>query len=145
MSAALPFITKALPYVGTALNFVGTLQGGSSQAAMLESQARVAREQAGRDEEAQRREGRQALGAAAAAAAESGAGMGGSNALLIHQSAVNAEMDALNIRYGGAIKAAGLLSEAKNIKRQTPLLAGGQLLSGLAGAYTQGRQVAGLG
>jgi hypothetical protein len=68
--------------------------------------------------------------------AEAGAGV---DAGLIRQSAVAAELDALNIRYGGEIEAQGLLSKAKSLKRNSRLLAGAKLLSGVSSAYSTGR------
>jgi hypothetical protein len=64
--------------------------------------ARLAREQSGVNEDAQRRMAAVVLGRQAAAAAD-GSGLSGTNADLIEQSAANAEMDALNIRYKGKL------------------------------------------
>ena len=73
--------------------------------------AGMALEQADRQEEQSRRESRQALGEQRASIAQSGTGFGGSNADIMAQSATNAEMDALNIRYGGAVEATSYRNE----------------------------------
>ena len=121
-----------LPQIASAFGAAGSIAGGRENAALLRQQGKVAQDQAFADEQAQRREARQVLGAQAAATAESGTGMGGSNAILLRQSQIEAELDALNTRYGGQVKRAGLYSEAFNTKRQSSMLAGGQLLSGLS-------------
>lgn len=73
--------------------------------------AGMAYEQADRNEEQNRRQSRQDLGEQRASVAQSGTGFGGSNADVIRQSTTNAEMDALNIRYGGAVEAASYRNE----------------------------------
>jgi hypothetical protein len=81
-------------------------------AALAEQNAAVQRQQAGAREEAQRREAGQVLGAQRAAFAQSGGGMGGSAADVMQQSATNAELDALTLRYEGELRARGLEAEA---------------------------------
>lgn len=106
----------------------------SANADALRQQARSASNQALRDEEAQRREARQVLGEQAAAMAQAGGGYGGTNEKLLTQSATLAELDALNIRYGGFMRRSGLLAEAVGAKASSGgfnLQAGGQLLQGL--------------
>jgi hypothetical protein len=64
--------------------------------------AKAAADQANVNEDAQRRLGAIALGRQAAGAAE-GSGLSGTNLDVFKQSAQAAEMDALNIRYQGAL------------------------------------------
>lgn len=129
---------------------IGTLQAGregrenaDEDAAFLEAQGREASNQALRDEEAQRRAARMALGRMSAAVGEAGGGYGGSAGQLLEQSDVLAELDALNIRYGGQMRRSALRSQAAGVRRsapgarQTNLLAGAQLLRGVSGAYKQ--------
>lgn len=67
---------------------------------------------ANQQEEQQRRVARLASGERRAAIAESGAGLGGSNADIDRQSEVMAELDSLNIRYGGQLQSGGLLNQS---------------------------------
>lgn len=119
-----------------AVQGLGTLRQGQEDAATYRMQAQATRDQARVDEEAQRRQGRQVIGAQAAAMAEAG---GGVDEKVMQQSSVAAELDALNIRYGGQLESAGLLRAAKSAKKQSRLLAGAQLLSGATSAYAYSR------
>lgn len=102
-------------------------QGGKTQEAGYKAQAQadeynatiqsqnasVARQQAGAREEAQRRQARQVLGEQRAALAQAGIGLSGSAADVYGQSAANAELDALNIRYEGELESRGLLAQSQ--------------------------------
>lgn len=144
----------------TVFSVIGALSGGqeksnqyqaSAQAA--EYNAAVARNKAanttavfGQKEEEQRRQARFIIGRQRAAGAQSGTGMGGSTMDAENQSAVMAEMDALNIRYQGSLESQGLLSQASlddysaagyrtqssSAKSGSYLLAGATALSGAA-------------
>ena len=78
----------------------------------LENQALTAQEQANAAEERQRRIARQQEGALRASLNQTGSG-GGTGVGVLEQSSVNAELDALNLRYEGQIKATALEDEAK--------------------------------
>jgi len=124
-------------------------QGREYEATIAAQNAQVARQQANAREEAQRRHARQVLGDQRAALAESGVGLSGSSADIYRQSAANAELDALNIRYEGELAARGLLaqseldryggrvdrSNAKGAKRAGTLDAATTLLTGGSKAY----------
>lgn len=139
---------EALLIAGTAINALGAIQQGNSarraadyNAAMAEQNAAVELQQAGQREEAKRREARMILGSQRAAFAQSGGGMGGSAADVMQQSAINAELDALTLRYEGVLRARGLQAEAaserfagKQAQRQGYMQAAGSILSG-AGSY----------
>src|SRR5688572_1633269 len=90
---------------------------GRANSKVLKQQARTARAQGYADEESQRRYAKAFAGEQAAALAQSGTGTGGSNALLIEQDAVNAELDALNIRYRSNLRGMALDSDARAAKR----------------------------
>lgn len=148
----------------TAMQVISSISGGNQQAKQFEAYARaneynaaVLRQRAdttrsayGQREEQQRRQARFVLGQSRAAAAESGTGLGGSNADIYGQSEIMAEMDALNIRYGGESEAQGYLSQSgleewqagvnrasgSSARRSGFIGAAGALLSG-TGRYLQ--------
>lgn len=140
---------------GTAIQAIGAIQQGKSaqsaanaNAANLEQTAAIERAQANQREEAKRRETRQVLGLQRAAFAQSGGGLGGSAADVMQQSAVNAELDALTLRYEGDLRARGMEAEAsqerfsgKVAKRAGYFNAAGSILSGAAqyGAYSENK------
>lgn len=75
-----------------------------TNADIARQKAKIAVDQAGVNEDAQRRRAAMVLGQQRAAAAESGSDLStGTNADLAAQSATNAELDALNIRYQGKL------------------------------------------
>lgn len=124
-----------LMLAGTALQTIGTLQSGKSQADALARRARIERQQAAADEGMQRRQARNFLGTQAAAMAQSG----GIDEGVLRQSTLSAELDALKIRYEGDLKASDLMYQSGVAKRESRLLAGAQLLSGIPSAYMSGR------
>jgi hypothetical protein len=139
---------EALIIAGTAVQAIGAIQQGNAakaaadyNASMLDRNAEIERSQANQREEAKRREVRQVLGQQRAAFAQSGGGMEGSAADVMQQSAINAELDALTLRYEGDIRARGMESEArmerfagKQAQKAGYFKAAGSILSG-AGAY----------
>lgn len=84
--------------------------------------AELLAQQTGAREEQSRREARQLLGSQRAAIAQSGVGFGGSSADIIKQSTMNAELDALNIRYAGDLERMGILNEIEMRKYNVQLL-----------------------
>lgn len=122
-----------LAAIGGGIQAYATAKSGKSQSKTLKRQARATFQQSTQDEYAQRREARAFLGRQAAAFAEAGVGPGTSD-YVQEQSAILAELDALNIRYRGVLQGRGLLAEAKNVKKQSKLLAGAQLLAGISDA-----------
>jgi hypothetical protein len=110
--------------------------------------AEIAGQQTSQAEEMQRREARQLLGAGRAAIAQSGIAMSGSAADIMKQSATNAELDALNIRYAGTIERMGILNEigmmeyekdvVKMRGQQAMRMRWGNAMSGLLGGQTGG-------
>lgn len=87
-------------------------QANEYNAAIARQNAQTAAEQGNANEEAQRRKARMVLGQQRAALAEAGIGSDGTGGDLYGQSVSNAEMDALNIRYGAALQSAGFTSQA---------------------------------
>lgn len=152
------------PVVGwamTALSAYGAIMGGKAEAAQAQAQAnaytqqaqldeanaKVRLQQADAQEEAVRRETRRRLGQLRGEIIQSGTGLGGSNAAIYQQSARDAELDALNVRYGGLMEARGLMNQAsanrynaaaakaqgKAAKRAGYMRAGTSILTGMAG------------
>jgi hypothetical protein len=148
MAGWVQYIPQALKAAGTYQEGQEQKRAGDANAQLLEDRAFTARQQSTRDEEMQRRESRMFRGKQAAALAEAGIGSEGSGGGLLDQSALFAEFDALNIRYGGDMQAKGLISQAaslrrggRNAARNSGLLAGGQLLTGVSDYYTRSKMV----
>ena len=120
-----------------------------TNADIARQRGRIAIDQATVNEDAQRRRTAMAVGRQAASAAE-GSGLDGTNVDLIQQSATDAEIDALNIRYGGQIgqvsnNAQANLSDMQASDAQTAgyINAGAAALSGYGGYANAGRKAKG--
>lgn len=123
-------------------------------AELAEANAAVTLQQASANEEAQRRDARRRLGAMRGEIAQSGTGLLGSNADVYSASARDAELDALNIRYGGLMESKGLLNqgtaakfnsktslmEGKSAKQAGQLRAGTTLITGGTDIYNTYRK-----
>jgi hypothetical protein len=147
---------EALIIAGTAISALGSIQQGKSaqsaanaNADNLEQNAAIERSQANQREEAKRREARMILGNQRAGFAQAGGGMGGSAADVMRQSSINAELDALTLRYEGDLRARGMQAEAqqerfagKVAKRAGYFNAASSILSGAAayGAYGENKK-----
>lgn len=104
---------------GTALEAGGQIYAGNAAGAAADYNAQVARQkaeqtrQAAAEEERRARiQGRKAIGRQRAAFGASGIALGGSALDVLSETASNAELDALTIRHGGAVKAQGFENEA---------------------------------
>lgn len=145
-------MAAALPFIIAGVSAYGAIQQGQQQKAALQqqadqaqrdkdaliNQARVARQQAGAEEEAQRREARQLLATQRAAIGQAGIGTGGTPGLLMEDSEMQAELDALNIRYGGEQQASSLLSQANEAGISSGILKGNASQAGRAGYINAG-------
>lgn len=110
----------------TAFSAIGAISQGNAKSEQYDAQANanaynasvmrqnadIARQQGNANEETQRRRARQVLGNQRAAVAEADIGTEGTGSDLVGQSASNAEMDALNIRYNAHLQDVGFLNEA---------------------------------
>lgn len=114
-----------LEIAGGVFSAVGTKKTAKANVRELSGQAASVNAETDRDVDAQRRRARQVLGTMAAAGAQNG----GIDEGTLEQSALAAELDALNIQYGGRARSAGLLREARGIAKEAPWLAAAQLLS----------------
>lgn len=135
-------------YIGMAVSAGTAVYSGVQQSNQAEAEsdlatqnAKAANQQAAAAEDAQRRRGRSILARQRAAIAESGIGFGGSSETLQQDSAVQAELDALNVRYEGRMRGLGLQTEgrfarsrAKSAMAGGYLSAAGELLGGYADA-----------
>lgn len=140
---------QALPYLisgaGSVVQGMDAASSGNANAMALGQQATTAQAQGYADEQTQRRQSRQVLGTQAAAVAQAGGGSGGTTAKVMDQSGIAAELDSLNIRYGGLQKASGLMAQAqaernygRALSRKSYFLAGSDLLRGGAATYAKG-------
>lgn len=144
------FTAALFPMLSTGFQVFSSIMQGQQQAAMhnynasiLNQNARIERQQADAREEAKRRETAMILGTQRAAFAQAGAGLDGSAADVMKQSATNAELDALTLRYEGDLRARGLKEQAKQEKyaaktaiTQSYFNTAGSILSGI-GSYGQ--------
>ncbi len=148
-------VTTIVAIAGLALAAGGAYQQGQAADAAAKSQslaeanAAVTLQQASANEESQRRDARRRLGAMRGEIAQSGTGLLGSNADVYSASARDAELDALNIRYGGLMESKGLLNqgtaatfnagvsrmEGKAAKQAGTLRAGTTLITGGTDIY----------
>lgn len=133
-------------YAALALSAYGQMQQGdaarkagayNNQAHIMEGQA--AESQALGAEAINRRASREFLGRQSAAIGQAGIGYGGSAAGVEHESAVNAELDALNARYRGQFTKWGYVTQGKNLdyegrtaQQSANLGAGASILRGVA-------------
>jgi hypothetical protein len=118
-----------------------------AQAKQDEINAQIARDAAVRagqeanaNEDAQRRQTAVRMGAQTASLAENGMIGSQTGADLVADSALNAELDALNIRYAGKLKQQGFYQEADNFARSAQANrknAKGAIIGGLFSAGSQ--------
>jgi len=134
-------IAAAAAAAGSSLMATGQQrQVGAAQARMLETEASVARRQAGLQEESLRRETQRQFGELRAAGAQAGLLESASFSDVYKQAATAAELDALSVAYQGETEAQALLSEARITRASRPSWAQGILqatsagLSGYSGA-----------
>lgn len=129
----MPWLAAALPYITAALGAASAISQSNTQQAQLKAQAQAnemnanaLKEQAGQvralanqDEEQQRRKARAIMGEQRAAISEAGIGLTSSTGEGLQvQSAINAERDALAIRYSGLLEAHGLMAQSAQEKYQ---------------------------
>lgn len=108
-------------------------QVGAAQAKLLETEAGVARQQAGLQEEALRRETQRQFGELRAAGAQAGLLESATFSDVYKQAATAAELDALSTAYQGETEAQALLSEARITRAARPSWTQGILSAASAG------------
>lgn len=112
LAAPLMIASAAMQAVGSIAQGNAANAAAQANANALNQQAEAENRAAGMREEQQRRQNRQFLGTQRAALAQAGIGVDGSAYDIARQSAINAELDALNIRYEGQLRAKGLRDQA---------------------------------
>lgn len=98
-------VASGVGFIGTGISALGAIQGGNQQARAAEFNAQAAQNQAAAQEAQQRRQAARVMGQGRANVAASGIEMDGSPLEVMADSAANAELDALTIRYGGQVRA----------------------------------------
>lgn len=131
------FIPMAIMAVGAVQQGNAAKQAGDFNAGMLEQGATATLQQSGQNEVMQRRSAQIAMGDQAAAMGEAGVAGSSTSEAVQRQSSVNAELDALGIRYKGKLGAYGYRQqgaltrmEGEDAQRTSYLRAGASLLSG---------------
>ena len=99
--AAIPIAMQAMQQQNAA-NYNAAVAGNEAKSTM---------QMTGVAEGNERRAAREVIGRESAAVGQSGTGYGGSPGSLLDQSAVNAELDALNTRYRGSLTAYGFKTQ----------------------------------
>lgn len=102
----------AADVLGPILQGQGQQAAAKANAAQDRANAAVINQQTGLNVDQGLRGARKAIGAMSASIAENGTGFDGTGADLLHESAANATLDALNTQYGGVLKSKGLQNQA---------------------------------
>lgn len=138
-----PLIGLALSAGGAAASGVAQSDASAYNASIYANEGKTAGAQGYEAEAQQRRNTAEVISSETAAAGQAGGGYGGSTGRRIGQSAVNAELDAMNIRYKSQLQrwsydtqSANLRSEARTAGNAGFLKAGGALLKGYSNNYT---------
>ena len=148
--AALPLLLAGAGAASSVAQGVSQENALKYNAGIYGDEATTAVAQGYQAEATQRRKNAAMLGSMTAAAGQAGAGYGGSAGRSIDQSAVNAELDALNIRYKAGLQKWGYQQQSNNLNqeadavgRNTILKAGASLLTGTSGGYIGGADLGG--
>lgn len=121
--------------IGTAVAVASTVATGVVQQQQAQQNEKTAKQAAAFDESQQRQKARQLLGAQRAAYAKAGVTLAGSPTDVIADTAAQAEIDALAIRWGGQQRAAAYRQQGSDALFSAGAGAAGALLTG-ATAYS---------
>lgn len=133
MAPAIAFIGANLGAIGAAVSAIGAISSAVQQRdaakyneSMANQQALAAQQTAAANAERQRRAAQRQIGSMEASYAASGVSIEGSPMEILEQSAREAELDRLNILYGGAQQAAGYRNTAalEGAKSQNAMTSG---------------------
>lgn len=125
-------VGSALAAAGAVTSAVGAIQSGNAQQKMGEYNAAAALATAQSQEQLQRRQSQRILSQGRANAAANGLEMDGSPLEVMAQSAADAEMDALSIRYGGVVRAEQSRIQGNLAQKSGYMSAATNLLMGLS-------------
>lgn len=132
--------SAALSAAGALSQAASARSAAKYNAAVADRNATVSRQQAAVNEQAQRQEAYRAMGRIRAGYGDAGVTRAGSALDVLEDSAANAELDALNIRYKGELAALGYRDEAGlQRSRASSAMTGGVFKAGsalLSGAGT---------
>lgn len=116
---------------GIGLTASSQIQSGRTQSKLLEREAELGRRSADFEESRLREEAERVKGRQRTAIAKSGVTQTGSVLDVMRASAEEAELEALNIRFGAEAGAQSRLFEARQIGSAAPVQAAGTLLTGV--------------
>lgn len=122
---------------GAAVQGVQAKNAADYNSKVMGNEAAVSGMEANEAANTQLRQGRMALGRSTAAAVESGGGIEGSTGAVLHQSAVNAELDALNVRYAGKLRTDSFAEQSANDTFEGKQAMGSAFLSGAGSVLKQ--------
>lgn len=120
----------ALGTAGTALGALGAIGQGRAADKAASYNASLAEAEAASRERAQREAARRQIGSIRAGIGKSGATSAGTPLMVLAESAANAEIDALNTRYGGTTQAGIYRAGGADARRAGTIRAGTSLLTG---------------
>lgn len=137
---------SALAGIGGAMQIIAPIHQGMAQKAgsdfnaqLAEQNAVQAEQQAAEEERRARIQSKKALGDIRAAAGASGITLEGSPEDILAESAMNAELDALNVRHKGALRSLAFKEEARLQRFYGKQAKLGGYLGGAAAAARQGQ------
>lgn len=140
--------SAVLGTAGTVAETIGARNEADSEARIAENNADAAALQTGQAADTRRRQNREFLARQSALIGEANIGFGGSSQKLREQSAAEAELDALNIEYGGELDRRSFKTQASLARKRKSIIgvtgflrAGGQLLGGGANSYAYHRSL----
>lgn len=132
----------AIPLIGALAQGMGQKNADDANARTYAEEGTLAAAQGYSAEANQRRVGSMAIGHEIAAAGQAGGGYGGSVGRSISQSAQNAEMDDLNVRYKAGMQKWSYLTQSGNLRQEgndamatSTFRAGAALLKGSSASY----------
>lgn len=138
MGVALPIVMAAMSGVGAVSSASAQMRASEENAGYLQQEGRVASAGYNQNMASQLRKNAAMMGASTAAAVQSGGGVGGSTKAVLDQSALNANLDALNIKYEGIIRKNTYDEQAGIDLDQGRQLATATLLKGIGSAISTG-------
>lgn len=120
----------ALATAGTVLSGLSAISQGRAAGKAADYNANLALAEASSKEAAQREAARRQIGSIRANIGKSGATSAGTPLMVLAESAANAEIDALNTRYGGATQSSIYRAGGADARRAGTIRAGTSLLTG---------------